>query len=118
MENKEFAKELEKRTRRFAVQIIKISTKLPGTTEGRVFKNQLTKCGTSIGANYHEANRSRSKSDFRGRIKICESESSETQYWLQLIIEVKWLTQKEIEKCYKECCELLALFTTIANRSR
>jgi len=79
MDNKEFAKELEKRTRRFAIRIIKLSAKLPDTPEARVVRYQITKAGTSIGANYREANRSRSKADFRSKIKICESEASETQ---------------------------------------
>ncbi|MCK5033059.1 MAG: four helix bundle protein [Calditrichia bacterium] len=78
MDNKEFAKKLEKRTRKFAIQIIKLSAKLPNTPEERVVRNQITKAGTSIGANYREANRARSKADFRSRIKICESEASET----------------------------------------
>jgi len=80
MDNKEFAKELEKRTKRFSVLIILLSSKLPNTPEARVVRNQITKSGTSIGANYREANRARSKADFRNKIDICESESSETQY--------------------------------------
>jgi len=68
MNRKKFAKELEKRTRQFAVRIIKMSTKLPNTPEGRVVRNQLTKAGTSVGANYREANRARSKADFRNKI--------------------------------------------------
>ena len=76
--NKEFAKELEKRTRNFAVSIINLSKALPNTTEARVIRTQMTKCGTSIGANYREANRARSKADFKNKIKICESEASET----------------------------------------
>ncbi|MFW6147736.1 MAG: four helix bundle protein [Thermodesulfobacteriota bacterium] len=55
--NKEFAKELEKRTQKFAVQIIRLSTTLPNTPETRVVRNQITKSGTSIGANYREAKR-------------------------------------------------------------
>jgi four helix bundle protein len=78
IENKEFAKELEKRTRKFAVKIIRLSAKLPNTPEGKVIKNQITKSGTSIGANYRESNRARSKADFRNKIRICESEASET----------------------------------------
>jgi four helix bundle protein len=58
MENKEFEKQLEKRTKVFAISIIKLSSSLPNTPEGRVIRNQLTKSGTSIGANYREANRS------------------------------------------------------------
>ena len=116
MNRKKFAKDLEKRTRLFAVRIIKISAKLPNTPEGRVVRNQLTKAGTSVGANYREANRARSKADFRNRIKICESESSETQYWLEVITEVKWLTWEEIKTDYEECSELLALFTSIGSK--
>ena len=50
--NKEFSKNLEKRTRKFAVKIIKLSATLPKTSEGMVIRNQITKSGTSIGANY------------------------------------------------------------------
>jgi four helix bundle protein len=78
--NKGFAKSLEARTRKFAVNIIRLSGKLPKTPEGKVVRNQVTKSGTSVGANYREANRSRSRAEFKSRIKICESEASETQY--------------------------------------
>jgi len=47
------------------------------------------------------------------KIKICESEASETQYWLEIIIEVKWLSWKDVKPDYEECSELLAIFTTI-----
>jgi len=58
MDNKEFAKQLEKRTREFAVRIIRLSITLPNTPEARVIRSQMTKSGTSVGANYREANRS------------------------------------------------------------
>jgi four helix bundle protein len=70
VDNKEFAAALEKRTREFAVRIIRLSSKLPNTPEGRVIRNQITKFGTSIGANYREANRFRSKADFKNKIFI------------------------------------------------
>ncbi len=89
MENKEFSKELEKRTRKFAVSIIRLSTALPNTPEGRVVRNQVTKSGTSIGANYRESNRARSRPDFKNKIRICESEASETQYWIEVVVEAK-----------------------------
>ena len=113
MERKQFAKDLEKRTRKFAVQIIRLSITLPNSPEGMVVKNQITKAGTSIGANYREANRSRSRADFKNKIKICESEASETQYWLEVIIETGWLTWEKIKPEYEECSELLAIFTSI-----
>jgi four helix bundle protein len=113
MNTKEFAKSLEKRTLKFAIKIIKLSVKLPNTLEGRVIRNQITKSGTSVGANYREANRSRSKADFKSKIRICESEASETQYWLQVIVEAGWLSIDEIKAVYDECSELLAIFTSI-----
>ena len=116
MDNKEFSKKLETRTKGFSVIIIRLSTKLPNTPEGRVIRNQITKAGTSIGANYREANRARSKADFRSKIKICESEASETQYWLEVIAEVGWLGWEEIKAQYKEVSELLAIFTSIGKR--
>ena len=76
MDNKEFSRGLEKRTRKF-VSIIQLSSTLPSTPEGRAIRNQITKSGTSIGANYREANRARSKADFRNKIKICEAEASD-----------------------------------------
>lgn len=111
---KDFAKALERRTLKFAVSIIKMSARLPNTVEANAVRNQISKSGTSGGANYREANRSRSKADFKSRIRICESELSETQYWLELILEVGWLTLADMKSEYDECGQLLALFSTIA----
>ncbi len=113
MENKEFAKQLEKRTRVFAISIIKLSSSLPNTPEGRVIRNQITKSGTSIGANYREANRSRSKPDFKNKICICETEASETAYWQEIIEELEWAENQKIQTAMKEVNELLANFTSI-----
>jgi four helix bundle protein len=117
-DRKEFAKHLEKRTLDFAVRIIHLSIKLPNTPEGRVIKRQITGSGTSIGANYREANRSRSKADFKNRIGICESEASETQYWMEIIVAMKWLSQEEMKSDYEECAQLLAIFTSIGKKLR
>ena len=116
MDNKEFAKELEKRTREFAVRIVRLSRTLPNTPEARVIRTQITKAGTSIGANYREANRARSKADFKNKIKICESEASETHYWLEVIVKVKWLSWAKAKWEYEECGELLGIFTSAANK--
>lgn len=74
MTNKEFAEQLEKRTIKFAIEVINLSSSLPNTTEAFVLRNQLTKSGTSVGANYREANRSRSPKDFKNKIKISLAE--------------------------------------------
>jgi four helix bundle protein len=117
MDNKEFAKNLEDRTKKFALQIIALSSILPNTPEGRVVRNQLTKSGTSVGANYREANRARSRADFVNKIKICEAEASETQYWLEIIIETNWLQKESVKISHDECSQLLALFTSIAKKN-
>lgn len=113
MENKDFAKQLEKRTKTFAITIIKLSSLLPNTPEGRVIRNQITKSGSSIGANYREANRARSKADFSNKISISESEASETVYWLEIIEELDWVENQKIQIAMLEANELLAIFTSI-----
>ena len=116
MDNKEFGKNLEKRTRKFAYLIIKLSSSLPKTSEGNVIRNQITKAGTSIGANYREANRARSKADFSNRIKICESETSETIYWLNLIDDLKWVDLQELKFLSSEANEFLAIFASAGKK--
>ena len=113
MENKEFSKKLEKRTKAFAIRIIRLSILLPGIVEGKIIRNQLTKAGTSIGANYREANRGRSKADFKNKIKICESEANEISYWLEIIGDLNWAESEEFKLILTEANELLAIFTSI-----
>jgi len=113
MNNKEFSKQLEIRTKKFAISIIKLSVSLPDTPESKVIRYQVTKSGTSIGANYREANRSRSKADFVNKIKICESEASETVYWLEIITELNWGNFENLQSIMIEANELLAIFTSI-----
>ncbi len=113
MDNKEFGKRMEERTRNFAIKILKLSASLPGTVEGKVVRNQITKSGTSVGANYREANRSISNADFRNKISICEKESSETGYWLELIEALNWIEPTDLEPLQNETNEILAIFTSI-----
>ncbi len=89
----------------FAISSIILSSSLPNTPEGKVIRNQITKSGTSIGANYREANRARSKADFANKIKICESEASETVFWIEIVENMKLILI--------EPNEILAIFTSI-----
>lgn len=116
MDNKEFSKQLEIRTKRFAINIIKLSTSLHDIPESKVIKYQLKKSGTIIGANYREANRSRSKADFKNKIKISESEASETVYWLEIIDVLNWLDSNKLRIILKEANEILAIYTSISNK--
>lgn len=116
--NKEFAQQLEKRTKQFAIRIIKLSSQLPSSPEGNVIRYQLVKSGTSIGANYREANRAVSRADFRNKISICEKEASETQYWLEVVMEAGLLPTQRVQADYDECSELVAIFTSIGRSSK
>ncbi|HAH24309.1 MAG TPA: four helix bundle protein [Prolixibacteraceae bacterium] len=116
MENKEFAKKLERRTKIFAISIIRLSSALSNRPEARVIRNQITKSGTSVGANYREANRSRSKADFSNKITICEGAASETGYWLELIEELAWAESGKVNAILAEANELLAIFTSIGTK--
>ena len=116
MDNKEFSKQLETRTKKYAIAIIKISASLPNTEEGKVVRNQITKSGTSVGANYREANRARSRADFKNKIKICESEASETVYWLEIIEELTWCNLERMKLVLAEAIEILAIFTSIGGK--
>ncbi|MGB6267952.1 MAG: four helix bundle protein [Olleya sp.] len=116
MTNKEFAQVLEKRTIVFAIEILRLSSSLPNTPESLVLRNQLSKSGTSVGANYREANRSRSPKDFKNKISISLAEASETEYWLEIIEEMKLSNNPNISKMRIEAKELLAIFTSIVSK--
>ncbi len=118
MDNKEFSKILEQRTRKFAVAAIELSSELTITPEGKVVRAQLTKSGTSIGANYREANRARSKADFANKVRISEGEANETLFWLEVIEEIKWLQKARLETVKSEASELLAIFTSISYNTK
>ena len=113
MDNKEFGKQLENRTKLFAISVINLSSSLPNTPEGKVIRNQITKSGTSVGANYREANRGRSKADFTNKIKICESEASETVFWIEIIEILEWAEATKVQLILAEANEILAIFTSI-----
>jgi four helix bundle protein len=107
MNNKEFAKHLEERTLDFASEALDLSASIEYSIESKVVRSQFSRSATSIGANYHEANRSRSK------IRICEGESVETLYWIKLALRKKMLKESQASGLLKEVNELIAIFTSI-----
>lgn len=116
MNNKEFSELLEERTLQFAVDIIKLSVVIPGSCESDVIRKQLTRSASSVGANYREANRSRSRADFQNKIKICASEASETFFWLKVIQKLSLTEQSKLLKLIIEADELIAIFTSISSK--
>jgi four helix bundle protein len=111
-------KELEKRTKKFALEVIKFVADLPKKKITDVLGYQFLKAGTSIGANYREANRAQSRQDFIHKIAIVEKEASETQYWLELFDALQ-MGEPEIRSwLLQESGELLAIFTSIGKTSK
>jgi len=110
--------QLEQRTKRFALRIIAFVANLPRGRVGDVVGYQLLKAGTSVGANYREANRAESKNDFIHKIAIVEKESSESHYWLELINESKLGDIAERAWLLNEAGELLAIFTSVGKTSK
>lgn len=108
-------KDLEERTKRFALSIIRFTPRLPLTREADVLARQLLRSSTSIGANYREANRGVSRADFANKIGTVQKEASETQYWLELLTE-SGIARTPAAALHKEASELLAIFTTIGKK--
>ena len=106
-------KDLRERTKKFALKIIRLVSSLPRTREADIIGRQLLKAGTSVGANYREANRARSKAEFRAKIGIVEQESDESLYWLEILKESGIAKGKLLEELLVEADELVAIFTTI-----
>jgi len=111
-------RDLEERTKNFALQIINFVSDMPKNRTTNILSNQLLRSGTSIGANYREANRAESRRDFIHKIAIVEKEAAETQYWLELFAEADVADNSEVQRLHAECTELLAIFTAIGKTSK
>src|SRR5437763_60115 len=107
-------KDLELRTKRFALAVIKFTSSLPSTRELDILTRQLVRAATSIGANYREANRGVSRADFANKIGTVQKEAAETQYWLELLIESNLCPNQAAATLQEESSELLAIFTSMA----
>lgn len=109
-------KDLEQRTKSFSLAVIKFTASLPRTREADVLCRQLLRSATSIGANYREANRGVSRADFANKIGTVQKEASETQYWLELLMESGIARQSQATELHVESSELLAIFTAIGKK--
>ena len=110
--------DLRNRTKTFALRIIRMFSTLPKMTEAQVLGKQLLRSGTSVGANYREAYRGRSKPEFIAKCGDSLRELEETGYWLELLLEAKLTSQETITPLKHECDELTAIFVTILKRSK
>src|ERR1051325_8600602 len=104
--------ELKKRTKKFAVEIVKFVDTLPQSKVGSVIGYQIAKSGTSVGANYRSVCRSRSDAEFVSKITVCEEEADESAYWLEVLVEAGLKKREDVKDLWKESSELTAIFTS------
>ncbi|MDX2214440.1 MAG: four helix bundle protein [Oculatellaceae cyanobacterium bins.114] len=109
---------LKKRTKDFALRIIKLYGALPSSVEAQVIGKQILRSGTSVGAHYHESSRSRSKAEFISKIQVSLQELEETIYWLELLIASQLVHESKLTKLLEESKELIAILATCMKRAK
>lgn len=107
--------DLEERTTKFGKNIIVFAAKVPKSTVNNPIISQLVRAGTSVGANYREADDAESRADFRHKIAICKKEARETKYWLEMIEESTPALKEEARPLAAEAKELNLIFNAIIN---
>ena len=105
--------DLEERTARFGEAIIDFIKTLPRNQINSELIGQIIRSGTSIGANYMEADGAVSKKDFRYKIGLCRKESKETKYWLRMIAKANQNKRNECKKLWSEAQEFTLIFSAI-----
>ena len=105
--------DLEERTSRFGETIIAFAKMIPHNVVTIPLIGQLVRAGTSVGANYCEADDAVSKKDFRHKVSICKKEARETKYWLRMIAAAENSTKQEGRILWQEAKELHLIFSSI-----
>ena len=110
--------DLEERTAKLGENLIEFAKKIPKNPVTLSLITQLIKAGTSVGANYNEADCAESKKDFEHKIGICKKESKETRFWLRMIAKAVPKLKNEAKILWKEVNELNLIFSSIVIKSR
>ncbi|HBI33865.1 MAG TPA: four helix bundle protein [Candidatus Moranbacteria bacterium] len=118
MSNDKRIYDLEERTEVFGENIIEFCKIIPKTALTTVLTNQLLRSGTSVGANYCEADCAESRKDFEHKLGICKKEAKETKHWLRMIAKAAPEIKSEAQILWKESNELQLIFIAIINKSK
>jgi len=111
--------DLKPRTKTFALRVIRMFCKLPkNDVVAQVLGKQALRSGTSVGANYREASRGRSKAEFISKIGDSLKEIDETSYWLELLVDSGCVSEKKMVSLLDEANQLNAIFTTIDKKAK
>ena len=104
--------DLKKRTKQFAIRVLKLVAALPNSLSGRTVGGQLARSGTSVGSNYRAACRGRSKAEFISKLGIVEEEADESAFWMEVIIEDGLLKKEVVEPLLNEANELAKIMAS------
>ena len=105
-------------SRSFAVDIVNICTEIKDNRKGNVLVNQLLRSGTSIGANIHEGNYASSRADFINKFQIALKECYETEYWLVLFRDTKYITDLEYNDLFSKNSKIRAILIASINTAK
>ncbi len=109
---------VEKKSFKFAIRIVNLYKHLTADKKEYIMSKQLLKCGTSIGANVAEAECGQTKADFYAKLSIALKEARETYFWLRLLCETEYLTEKEFISMEVDIKEIIALLTAICKTTQ
>ena len=109
--------DLRQRTKAFALRVIRLYCALPKTTEAQVLGKQVLRSGTSVGANYREAYRARSRAEFIAKVSISLQEIEETGYWLELV-DAGIVSEARMEGLRGEADELTAILVSVVKTAK
>ena len=112
------AEALKQRTRRFALDVIAVTERLPRGRTADIIARQLVRCATSVGANYRAACRGRSPAEFIAKMGIVEEEADESIYWLELLVEADLLAPDKAQPLLAEAHELLSITVSSIRTAR
>ena len=103
------SEEMKARTREFGLRVIRLAESLPNTPTASVVRNQIIRCGTSVGANYRAACRAKSRRDFVAKMGIVEEEADETIYWMELLVDADIVRRPGIAGLMDEANQILSI---------
>jgi four helix bundle protein len=111
-------RDLRQRTKGYALGIVELYCSLPKTTLAQTLGKQLLRSGTSVGAQYREAFRARSRAEFISKMESALQELDETSYWLELLNEAHIVVPQNLDKLMQETGELTAIFTSSSKTAK
>jgi four helix bundle protein len=111
-------RELEERTKAFALRVMKLADALPKTRSASAVAQQLVRSGTSVAANYRAATRARSRAEFIAKLGVVVEEADETTFWMELIADGNFLPRARVEALHAEAIELLSIFARSRSTAR